>query len=939
MVEPEREIHQLQIELQREQRHQALLRDIALAGRGASNPQQVFALIYERLCEILPVDAFYVALCDHEGALDYRFAFFIDDGKRYELSDTRVGGLTGYLLDRKQPLLFRNMRAEYQQRDIPAPQRFGQTEKTAKAWMGVPILAGRDAIGVLSVQSYREGVYDERDLHLLEALADMAGIAVENALLYEAQEQLSQSLAERVTARSEELAVLTAIATSFSQGQPISILLEEVLERVLWLLGMSAGAIYLHEPSTLLHRVAWRAADNNPFAEWLPVSGPSREAEAIANEELSETQINEQAVVTAPLRAFGKTTGAITLLGPARTLTLHERTLIEAACYQIAVGIENSRLLREREGQIARLEGLNQIAAASSATLDMRPMLEQSAIVLRNLLPLDGLVVAAYDRERDELTTGLSWDANVGQNVIDHKQLADKGRLGYLMRELRPVLLRHTDPRHTELVPQRPWEEGALSWMGVPLLSRTDEPIGLLAVQSRRPDAFNERDLQFLVAVAYQLAMDIENAQLYQSTRASAAIAERRAENLALVHNISRLVNSSLNPQEVLGIASEQMVKLFGVDHCGIVIYTSAGWTGEIVAEYPAVGALHQHISFPNVDDFRADIAMLGQPIYIADAANDPRVHPIQPLTQKLGIGSMLIVPLISRGRAVGAIGLNNRGVDRPFSAEELELCRTIAAQVAIALENARLFQLSVTRLEQEMDIARSIQANLFPSSLPHIPHADLAARCVPARETGGDFYDVLPLGHDRFGLSIGDVSGKSLPAAMLMAVARSVVRSEALDHALPADVMCQANQLVAQDVPPDTYVALCYAVYDARARTLELALGGQLTPLLRRRDGTTEFINVVGELPLGIVPDVDYKTTTVQLEPGDTVLFYTDGLVEGFSPAREMFGFERLQTTFSDLGDQPAAAIVDGLLAAVDRWHDYLERHDDMTAVVLRVQ
>jgi serine phosphatase RsbU (regulator of sigma subunit) len=507
-----------------------------------------------------------------------------------------------------------------------------------------------------------------------------------------------------------------------------------------------------------------------------------------------------------------------------------------------------------------------------------------------------------------------------------------------VLDKLEPILLRHTDPLHMQVQPQQAWEHGALSWLGAPLLSRDSRPIGVLAAQSQRPDAFDQRDLRFLAAVAHQLALDVENAQLYQAARNSAEIAERRADNLTLVHNISRLVNSSLNPQTVLGIAAEELVKLFAIDHCAISIYGSSGWSGEVVAEYPLLGSLGQHVNFENVEDFRQDMQYVGQPIYIADTRTDQRVQPIAHLTQQLGVNTMLIVPLISRGRAIGAIGLNSRTPRREFSPEDLELCRTIAAQVAIALENARLFQLSVTRIEQEMEIARSIQANLFPRELPRIPGARLAARCIPARETGGDFYDVLPLGDERFGISVGDVSGKSLPAAMLMAVARSIVRSEALDHALPEDVMGQTNTLIAQDVLPDTYVALCYAVYDAQHRMLELALGGQLTPMLRCRDGSVEFIDAAGNFPLGIVPTEQYAATRVPLESGDSVLLYTDGLVEAFSPEHELFGFDRLQAAFAEYGDAPAEQVVERLLTLIDEWQGGLDRHDDVTAVVLQI-
>jgi serine phosphatase RsbU (regulator of sigma subunit) len=149
---------------------------------------------------------------------------------------------------------------------------------------------------------------------------------------------------------------------------------------------------------------------------------------------------------------------------------------------------------------------------------------------------------------------------------------------------------------------------------------------------------------------------------------------------------------------------------------------------------------------------------------------------------------------------------------------------------------------------------------------------------------------------------------------------------------------MCQTNMLIGQDVPPDTYVALCYAVYDAQQRTLELALGGQLTPLLRRRDGSVMFIEAQSNLPLGIVPSVRYATTNIGLEPGDSVLFYTDGLVEAFSPEGEMFGFERLQHAFAAYADAPAEAIVTYLFDTVSAWQHEAERSDDVTIVVLNI-
>jgi len=947
VIDLERELEHLQAELRRRERAIALLRNVALASRGAADPRVVFEAIYTQLADALPLDSFFVALCEREGAEQYRINFMVDEGQRSEMSDLRVGGLTGYLLQHKQPMLFADLQAEWEPRGLPRPISYGNTQRLSRSWLGVPLLVGREAVGAISISSYRVGVFDENDLQLLSALGDLAAIAIENGMLYQAQDELSRSLAARVAARSEELSVLTSIAIGASQRRPLNELLDEALERVLWLLGMDAGAIWLPEGPTelpdrprhrgALHRAAVRSEANIPLpGEWSSAEGSSPEAVAFRSGLPVQREEDEQLTLAVPLRSHGQTAGVMTLSGVPRDLTQHERSLLEAAGYQIAVGIENARLLRERERQIARLEALNSIAAVTSATLDLRLMLSKVAEVLRTLLHVDGLLAGAYDHARGVLSSGISFNGDE-RSLIARRELADNGRLAYVLRERRPVLLRHTDPLHSEIAPRRPWETNALSWMGVPLESRDGRPIGVLAVQSRRPDAYDERDLKFLEAVGHQLALDVENAQLYAAARDSAAMAERRADNLQLLHRISRLVNSSLDPQVVLGIAAEQLTRVFGVDHCAIAVYDGPGWRGEIVAEYPSIGARGRRVAFENVEDFAGDLQDLGQPIWITDPLHDPRMRPARDLLRTFGSRSLLLAPLISRGNAIGAIGLNNLTSERVFSAEDGELVRTIAAQVAGALENARLFQLSVTRVEQEIEIAHGIQSHLFPRELPLIAGTRLAARCEPARETGGDFYDVLSLGDGRFGIMVGDVSGKSLPAAMMMAVARSTVRSEAFNHALPEEVMHESNQLLSQDVPPDTFVALCYAVYHAGSRILDLALGGQLTPLLRRRDGAVEFVKAGGSYPLGIVQEASYTAARVRLEPGDSVLLYTDGLVEAFSPERELWGFDRLRQAFAELGGRDAPEVVSGLFEAVDRWQDGAERHDDITAVVLQ--
>jgi serine phosphatase RsbU (regulator of sigma subunit) len=340
---------------------------------------------------------------------------------------------------------------------------------------------------------------------------------------------------------------------------------------------------------------------------------------------------------------------------------------------------------------------------------------------------------------------------------------------------------------------------------------------------------------------------------------------------------------------------------------------------------------------FPrDMDSAAARVVRTAAPLIIADTRSAPEwLH--APGGEQ--VRAWLGVPLLVKGRVRGVLNIDSR---QPygFSDRDQEVALTFANQAAVSLENARLYAESILRFEQELAIARQIQSNLFPRVLPHIPRVAIAARCLPAREMGGDFYDCFLIDEHQPGLlaiMVGDASGKSVPGAMLMAISRSVARSEARDHAAPETVMRETNRLMAQDVPHGSFVALSYATLDVRRRRLALASAGQLMPLLRRKNGAIRYLEPPGPtLPLGILPEIGYAALSFDLEPGDTLVFYTDGVVEAQNVMRQLFGFERLEQIVHMYGDQPPNVLLDIILRAVDDFIDGRAQHDDMTLVVL---
>jgi PAS domain S-box-containing protein len=238
-------------------------------------------------------------------------------------------------------------------------------------------------------------------------------------------------------------------------------------------------------------------------------------------------------------------------------------------------------------------------------------------------------------------------------------------------------------------------------------------------------------------------------------------------------------------------------------------------------------------------------------------------------------------------------------------------------------------------RIEQELRVARLIQQTLLPKTLPQLPSYDVATYYQPAREVGGDFYDFLELEDGRLGLLVGDVSGKGVPAAIVMAITRTMLHaSYRLGSSTPGEILEQVNNILYPDIPPNMFVTCLAALLEIRTGRLHFANAGHDLPYLRHADGVSE-LRATG-MPLGLMPNMSYEQKEITLKPGESVLFYSDGLVEAHDPQREMFGFPRMQRF---VGAHPGgAALIDFLLAELERFtgEDW-EQEDDIALLTLQ--
>jgi sigma-B regulation protein RsbU (phosphoserine phosphatase) len=324
-------------------------------------------------------------------------------------------------------------------------------------------------------------------------------------------------------------------------------------------------------------------------------------------------------------------------------------------------------------------------------------------------------------------------------------------------------------------------------------------------------------------------------------------------------------------------------------------------------------------------------VASTGKMRYARDVSVDPYF-----VACELDTRSSVNLPLKARGEVIGVLGVDHHELDA-FSGDQLQVLKALAGHIAVAIENARLFRrerVERERMQSEADDARAVQQALFPKASPLIPGFAFETAWHPAGSLAGDWFDFIDLGADRYGIVLADVSGKGMPAALLMSATRSILRLVAKLDSSPSETLMRLNQTLTDDFPMGKFVTMIYAVLDAKSREMTVASAGHLRPLLIKGQNTlgeSSFLEVDTGLPLGLGAS-SYPEHRIRMKPGTQLLFYTDGITEAENAAGEEYGPARLREHFL----QPDAC-VQGLIEEVQRYGNGAIRSDDATAVLIR--
>lgn len=584
------------------------------------------------------------------------------------------------------------------------------------------------------------------------------------------------------------------------------------------------------------------------------------------------------------------------------------------------------RLGRAREvlrQRITELEILNQIGSAISSALDLDRLVELIYVEAAKVLDVRNFSIALYDEEKNRLSLVL--DTDEGKRNPASELNLEGGFGSWVIRNKRPLLVRNYEEQKEELPVAPLIPDRICSYLGVPMLVG-EKPVGVIWVFSGEPNAFNKGHLQLLQTIAGQAAVAVENARLFETAR-------REAKERKTLYEIGATISSSLDLKQVLDLIIDSIKAVVPYDAAGFFLIRKGTTEIEASVERGYPPGIHDLVGLKIGRGLVGTVAKEGKPLSVPDVTKDPRY-----VQARLETKSEVIVPLVSKGEVIGVINLE---CDEfcAFGEAEIDLLSSFASQAAIAIENARLYQevKEKKHLEDELVVAREIQQSFLPKQDPVYPGFEIAGTAIPSEQVGGDYYDFIPITDGQLGVVIGDVSGKGVPAALIMASFRASLIAEIRNNYSIATILGKVNGLLCESIDAASYVTAVYGVLDTRSRVLTFSNAGHNYPLWVRKDGGVRNLESGGTV-LGAFPDSAYEEERLDLLPEDVLVFYTDGVTDARNGDGEMFGEERLLSLIQEVRGRNAPQIRQAVLDSLEAFVRPAPQFDDITLVVLKV-
>lgn len=844
------------------------------------------------------------------------------DRFREEDPHIEVGtGMIGWAAEHSQHALANNVTEDARYRSL-------RVLAETKSELALPLIVEERVLGVLDVQSDQFGAFEDEDVDLLETLAAQVALAIEQAQTYEVERRLAQRL--------EALMQVTQAVVSVLD-------LNDLLDEVVDLIADNFGYERVHIFQRVADNLVFRAGAGPHSVRWLveelgyPLHGEGlipkvgREGMAELVPDVSQSSDfrpgpgleDTKSEMTIPIKMGRHVLGVIDIQSQeVGAFTDEDLSLMQALADSVAVAMRNAILYVGERRRRRLADTLRELSGVLVSDLDLERVLADILDGLSSVITLDTAAIMLVEEGADALTiaaaTGPADLAGIiGRELpLNPLALAENLTLEEAVSNIYHELLK-SPPGH--------------SCINAPLTAG-GRLIGYLIVDHHSPNHYSPEDMEIVMAFANQAAIGLNNARLYTAQQSEAWV------TTALLQ-VAEAVNAQVEVSEALDTIAHLTTLLAGVGQCMILRWQPTEECFYISAAY---GMPHREDATTTSSGLAADkypfldlLTVADQPLGAGEGHQLAIPEPLHSLTDA---PSILGFPLRAKQESVGVLIVDDPRHGKPLDPRLVNILTGIAHQAATALETAVLQQGAAERdrLEQELEVARSIQASFIPQSPPQPSGWEMAAFWRAARQVGGDFYDFIPLRDGMWGLAIADVADKGIPAALFMAMCRTLLRASAISRTSPAATLHRLNQLLFNDSRSDLFVTVFYAVWNPDTGSLVYANAGHNPPLVVRSDSEVIELRTKG-IALSVVKNAQIEEHQITLKSGDVLVAYTDGITEAMQVDFTEWGMGRLAECIVKYHKEAAKEILEGVLGSIDTFVAGAPQSDDITLWLLK--
>ncbi|MCK5125919.1 MAG: SpoIIE family protein phosphatase [candidate division Zixibacteria bacterium] len=577
--------------------------------------------------------------------------------------------------------------------------------------------------------------------------------------------------------------------------------------------------------------------------------------------------------------------------------------------------------LNKTQKSAASLALMAEAAHLLNSSIEYEEVLNNVLKLLTQAVNAEGAMVYRYDESCQELRGRFFFGDNAPKRLVFKK---GQGFVGWVAEHHKPIISNDpvNDDRYCEFDKTESFDMKTILCYPLKLRGKF---FGVIEALNARGGLFDQTDLDTFEILSDQIALAIHNARLYR-------LARRQALETETLFKVNHDIMSSLHLDEVLYNILEALANIVDFDAGGVFLIDEESSDVESITSIGYDKLLAPDLRLKIGQGIVGDVATKGTAEIINDVSEDKRYINSRPETK-----SEIVIPIKLEDKMVGILNLES-DEQNIFTNKDRDILTTFASQAALAIERARMhkFMLDQKKLEAQLSIARTIQKTFLPKAVPQMKDFDIWGMNIPSGEVGGDYYDFISIVDNQIGIAIADVSGKGIPAALIMASYRASLIAEIRNNYAIRTICRKVNNLLCESLEPENFVTSIYGVLDTKNSIFTFSNCGHNPGLLLRSNDSVEEL-MEGGIILGIRPDSRYEERPIYINSGDILCLFTDGVTEAEDKTGDQFETERMLDILKNNRELPARKIGEKMINSVKAFAHRDFTMDDLTLIIIK--